>query len=301
VTLRRLYSGKVREVFDAGDGLLLMVASDRISAYDHVFDQPIPDKGRVLTAMTAYWCGEFVSLAPTHLVTADPSRFPAETRDWPDFAGRAMLVRRAEMLPIECIVRGYLAGSAWREYQLHGTMHGEPLPAGLLEACRLAEPAFTPSTKAVSGHDENISFDVAAATLGAELAGRVRKLCVAAYSAAARIARQRGIIVADTKFELGLVDGELTICDEIITPDSSRLWDAATWVAGRMPPSYDKQPMRDWAAATGWDMASPPPPMPAEVVASTRARYIEAYERISGLRLADWWKEGGQRELRHRR
>lgn len=293
MTLRRLYSGKVREVFDAGDGLLLMVASDRISAYDYVFDQPIPDKGRVLTAMTAYWCGELVSLAPTHLVTADPSHFPAETRDWPDLAGRAMLVRRAEMLPIECIVRGYLAGSAWREYQSHGTMHGEQLPAGLVEACRLPEPAFTPSTKAVSGHDENISFDVAAATLGAELMGRVRKLCVAAYSAAARIARQRGIIVADTKFELGLVDGELTICDEIITPDSSRLWDAATPVAGRTPPSYDKQPMRDWATATGWDMASPPPPMPAEVVASTRARYIEAYERISGMRLADWWKDRG--------
>jgi phosphoribosylaminoimidazole-succinocarboxamide synthase len=301
VTLRRLYSGKVREVFDAGDGLLLMVASDRISAYDYVFGQPVPDKGRVLTAMTAYWSGELASFAPTHLVTADPVRLPAETRGWPDLAGRAMLVRRAEMLPIECIVRGYLAGSAWREYRLRGTMHGEPLPAGLVEACRLPEPAFTPSTKAVSGHDENISFDAAAAMLGAELASQVRELCVTAYSAAARIARQRGIIIADTKFELGLVDGELTICDEIITPDSSRLWDAATWAAGRTPPSYDKQPMRDWAAATGWDMASPPPPLPAEVVASTRARYIEAYERISGLRLADWWKEGGQRELRHRR
>ncbi|MGP8162842.1 MAG: phosphoribosylaminoimidazolesuccinocarboxamide synthase [Acidimicrobiales bacterium] len=292
--LELVYSGKVRDIFDAGNGLLLMVASDRISAYDHVFDKPVPDKGRVLTAMTAYWSGELAALAPTHLVTADPGRFPAEAQDWPDLAGRAMLVRRAEMLPVECIVRGYLAGSAWREYRERGTVHGEPLAAGLVEACRLPEPVFTPSTKAATGHDENITFDAAAVVIGAELAGRARDLCRAAYSAAAGMALARGVIIADTKFELGLIDGELTICDEIVTPDSSRLWDAANWVAGRTPPSYDKQPMRDWAVATGWDMASPPPPMPAEVVASTRARYIDAYERISGLRFADWWRDGGE-------
>ncbi len=289
MTLELVYSGKVRDVFDVGSGLLLMVASDRISAYDHVFDTPVPDKGRVLTAMTAFWAGELASVAPTHLVTADPGRFPAEARDWPGLAGRGMLVRRAEMLPIECIVRGYLAGSAWREYQERGTMHGEPVPAGLVESCRLPEPVFTPSTKAPTGHDVNISFDEASTMVGADLAARVRTLCVAAYTEAAAVARERGVIVADTKFELGLVDGELTICDEIVTPDSSRLWDAATWVAGETPPSYDKQPMRDWAAATGWDMVSPPPPLPAEVVASTRARYIKAYEQVSRRRLADWW------------
>ena len=244
--------------------------------------------------MTAFWSGELAPLAPTHLVTADPARFPAEARGRPGLAGRGMLVRRAEMLPIECIVRGYLAGSAWREYQRDGTMHGELLPSGLLEACRLRAPVFTPSTKAAAGHDENISFAAAAGLIGAGLAGRVRELCVAAYEWAARFALGRGVIIADTKFELGLVGGELTICDEIITPDSSRLWDAGDWVPGRTPPSYDKQPMRDWAAATGWDMASPPPPMPGEVVASARARYVEAYERITGLRLADWWGNGGE-------
>ncbi|HXZ83709.1 MAG TPA: phosphoribosylaminoimidazolesuccinocarboxamide synthase [Acidimicrobiales bacterium] len=294
MTLELVYSGKVRDLYDAGDGLLLVVASDRISAYDFVFDKPVPDKGRVLTAMTVYWSGELCSLAPTHLVSADPARFPAETQDWPGLAGRGMLVRRAEMLPIECVVRGYLAGSAWREYRERGTMHGEPLAVGLVEACRLPEPVFTPSTKAVKGHDENISFAAAAALIGAELAGRVRQLCVAAYTRAGAIALGRGVIIADTKFELGLVDGELTICDEIITPDSSRLWDAAAWVSGLVPPAFDKQPMRDWAAATGWDMASPPPPLPAEVVASTRARYIDAYERVTGLRFADWWNDGGE-------
>jgi phosphoribosylaminoimidazole-succinocarboxamide synthase len=294
VTLELVFSGKVREIYDAGDDLLLVVASDRISAYDYVFDQPVPDKGRVLTAMTVYWAGELASLAPTHLVTADPDCFPARARDWPGLAGRGMLVRRAEMLPLECIVRGYLAGSAWREYEQHGTMHGDPLPAGLVEGCRLPEPVFTPSTKAVTGHDENIGFAAAASLVGAEVAEQVRALCLAVYVRAVEIALGRGIVIADTKFELGLIDGELTICDEIITPDSSRFWDAATWVAGRVPPSYDKQPMRDWAAATGWDRASPPPPLPAEVVASTRARYIDAYERITGLRLANWWNDGGK-------
>jgi phosphoribosylaminoimidazole-succinocarboxamide synthase len=289
-----VYSGKVRDVFDAGDGLLLMVTSDRISAYDYVFDKPVPDKGRVLTAMTAYWGGELAPIAPTHLVSTDPADFPVAKRDRAGLAGRAMLVQRAEMLPIECIVRGYLAGSAWREYRERQTMHGEPLPAGLVEADRLPEPVFTPSTKAATGHDENITFDAAAALVGAELAGRVREVCLAAYSAAARAALARGVIVADTKFELGVAGGVLTICDEIVTPDSSRLWDAGTWVAGRTPPSFDKQPMRDWAAATGWDMASPPPSMPDEVVASTRARYVDAYERITGRCLADWWGGGGR-------
>ena len=206
-----VYSGKVRDVFDAGDGLLLMVASDRISAFDDVFDKPIPDKGRVLTAMTAYWGGELAEIAPTHLVSTDPADFPVAERDRAGLAGRAMLVRRAEMLPIECIVRGYLAGSAWREYRERQTMHGEPLPAGLVEADRLPEPVFTPSTKAATGHDENIAFAAAAALVGEELAGRARAVCLAAYSAAARAALARGVIVADTKFELGI--GRRRPCD----------------------------------------------------------------------------------------
>jgi len=288
-----LYTGKVRDIYDAGPGLLLLVASDRISAFDRVFPQPIPDKGRVLTAMTAYWCEELARIAPTHLVSVDPADFGDLASEIPDLAGRAMLVRRAEMLPIECIVRGYLSGSAWREYTRSKTMHGEPLPGGLVESDRLPAPVFTPSTKAVEGHDENISFERCAEIIGEDLAARAREVSVAAYRLGADRALERGIVIADTKFELGLIDGELAICDEILTPDSSRFWPADGWSPGSSPPSLDKQPVRDWAEATGWDKESAPPLMPDEVVAATRHRYVQAYERLTGRSFSDWWGVGG--------
>jgi phosphoribosylaminoimidazole-succinocarboxamide synthase len=289
LTLEHVYSGKVRDVYDAGDGLLLMVASDRISAFDHVFAEPVPSKGRVLTAMTAFWDGELSGIAPTHLVATDPSLFPAGAEDLDDVAGRAMLVRKAEMLPIECIVRGYLAGSAWKEYRKSGTMHGMVLSEGLQESERLPEPVFTPSTKATVGHDENISFERACDVVGPDAAERAREICLSAYEKGAARALEHGIVIADTKFELGFIDGELAICDEILTPDSSRFWPADEWAPGSSPPSYDKQPVREWAESTGWDKASAPPPMPAAVVAATSERYVAAYELISGLRFADWW------------
>jgi phosphoribosylaminoimidazole-succinocarboxamide synthase len=292
VTLEHVYSGKVRDVYDAGGGRLLMVASDRISAFDWVFPDPVPNKGRVLTAMTQFWVGELAAIAPTHLVSTDPADFPPESGDssYPqDLAGRAMLVERAEMLPIECIVRGYLSGSAWKEYRSKGTMHGAPLPEGLRESDRLPEPIFTPSTKATEGHDVNISFDEAVSLLGEGAAQRAREICIAAYEKAAERAAGVGIIIADTKFELGLIDGEMAICDEILTPDSSRFWEASAWEPGSTPASFDKQPVRDWAEASGWDKESPPPPLPADVIAATSDRYVSAYERIAGRSFNEWW------------
>ncbi|MGO8875962.1 MAG: phosphoribosylaminoimidazolesuccinocarboxamide synthase [Acidimicrobiales bacterium] len=289
MSLPHIYSGKVRDVYDAGEGLLLMVASDRISAFDHVFDEPVPDKGRVLTAMTSFWAEELLEVAPSHLVATDPAMFPAGALEIPDVAGRAMLVHKAEMLPLECIVRGYLAGSAWKEYRSTGTMHGAPLPAGLLESARLEEPVFTPSTKASVGHDENISFTAAVDLVGAKAAERAREICLAAYAHGAARAFERGIVIADTKFELGFVDGELAICDEVMTPDSSRFWPADAWQPGTAPPSFDKQPVRDWAESTGWDKSSHPPQLPADVTAATRERYVSAYEQISGRSFAAWW------------
>lgn len=289
MSLPHVYSGKVRDVYDAGEGLLLMVASDRISAFDVVFEEPVPDKGRVLTAMTAFWSEALADVAPSHLVATDPAEFPPEAGDMAGIAGRAMLVHRAEMLPVECIVRGYLAGSAWKEYRTTGTMHGTRLPGGLLESARLDEPVFTPSTKASVGHDENISFAAACDLIGTEAAERARQISLAAYARGAERALEHGIVVADTKFELGYVNGELTICDEVLTPDSSRFWPADAWQPGTAPPSFDKQPVRDWAEGTGWDKASRPPPMPPEVIAATRERYVSAYERISGRRFSAWW------------
>ncbi len=289
MTLPHIYSGKVRDIYDAGDGDLLMVASDRISAFDRVFAEPVPDKGRVLTAMTVFWAGELSDIARTHLVTADPSGFPDGAADLGGIAGRAMLVRRADMLPIECIVRGYLAGSAWKEYLRTGTMHGTTLPEGLKESEQLPEPVFTPSTKATEGHDENISFEQAADLVGRDVASRAREICIGAYLRGAERALTSGIVVADTKFELGFIEGELAICDEILTPDSSRFWPAEEWSPGSTPPSFDKQPVRDWAEATGWDKSSDPPPIPHEVIESTRERYRAAYEHISRKRLDDWY------------
>jgi phosphoribosylaminoimidazole-succinocarboxamide synthase len=294
-----LSTGKVRDIYDAGDGLLLMVTSDRISAFDVVLAEPIPDKGRVLTAMTVAWLDELADLAPSHLVTADPAQLPPEAAEIAGeagldaLAGRAMLVRRAEMLPIECIVRGYVVGSAWAEYRTSGTVHGMAIPSGLQQADRLPEPVFTPSTKATEGHDLNISFDDAVELVGAQVAAQARDLCVEAYRRAAVRGESRGIIVADTKFELGFIDGELAICDEVLTPDSSRFWPAEAWKPGSNPPSFDKQPVRDWLESTGWDKTPPAPPLPAEVVTATAERYVTAYERLSGRRLVDWFGHRG--------
>ena len=289
MSLTLVHSGKVRELYAAGDDRLLMVASDRISAFDVVLAEPIPDKGRVLTAMTVHWLDALSDLAPSHLVTADPGELPAGSSDLGDVAGRAMLVRRAEMLPVECIVRGYLAGSGWKEYQSSGTLHGMALPSGLRQADRLPEPLFTPSTKATEGHDENISFDQAVDLLGKETAGAARDLCVEAYRRAHAAAEAHGIIVADTKFELGFIDGRLALCDEVLTPDSSRFWPADEWQPGTNPPSFDKQPVRDWLEAQPWDKTPPAPALPTEVVRATSERYVTAYERICGRRLADWY------------
>jgi phosphoribosylaminoimidazole-succinocarboxamide synthase len=249
--------------------------------------------------MTVHFLHELADLAPSHLVSADPAELPAEAAalggdaGLAGIAGRALLVRRAAMLPIECIVRGYLAGSGWKEYSRSQSLHGTPLPPGLEQADRLPEPMFTPSTKATEGHDLNISFDEAADLVGKEMAEKARDLCVEAYRRAAAAAERHGIIVADTKFELGVIDGELALCDEVLTPDSSRFWPADQWRPGTNPPSFDKQPVRDWLEASGWDKVPPPPVLPAEVVAETSARYITAYERISGRALDDWY--GAQR------
>jgi phosphoribosylaminoimidazole-succinocarboxamide synthase len=287
--LTKLYSGKVREIYDAGPDHLLMVASDRISAFDRIFEQPIPDKGAVLTAMTAFWSESFAPFAKTHLVSVDPVDFPAGAEEIGDLAGRTMLVRRAEMIEIECIVRGYITGSAWKEYKASGTMHGTELPSGLRESDRLPEPVFTPSTKAeIGAHDENISFAEAADLVGSDVAERAREISIAAYLAGAEIAERHGIVIADTKFELGVVDGELIIFDEILTPDSSRFWPKDQWNPGSAPPSFDKQPVRDWAESTGWDKSSEPPAIPDDVIAETRERYITAFERISGRSFAEW-------------
>jgi phosphoribosylaminoimidazole-succinocarboxamide synthase len=283
-----LYSGKVRDIYDAGDGHLLFVASDRISVFDVVLAEPIPDKGRVLTAMTVFWLDVLKELAPNHMVSVDVADFPSGANEIPDVPGRAMLVRKAEMLPIECIVRGYISGSAWAEYKKSGTMHGAPLPAGMKESEKLPEPVFTPSTKAQEGHDENIDFDTAAGLVGRDTAEAVRDLCIAAYQRAADLAESRGIIIADTKFELGWIDGRLALCDEILTPDSSRFWPADEWQPGSAPPSFDKQPVRDALAATGWNKQPPPPALADDIVRATHDRYVTIYERITGKRFADW-------------
>jgi phosphoribosylaminoimidazole-succinocarboxamide synthase len=289
VTLEKLYSGKVRDIYDAGDGRLLMVTSDRISAFDVVMHEPIADKGKVLTGVTAHWLAEVADLVPGHLVSTDPADFPPDAAALGDLAGRSMLVRRAEMLPIECIVRGYLAGSGWKEYQQGQTVCGISLPPGLRQSDRLPEPLFTPSTKAGEGlHDENISPARAAELVGADVYRAAEEISLAVYTRAAEAAAARGLIVCDTKFELGFVDGALTLCDEVLTPDSSRFWDAATWEPGTSPPSFDKQPLRDWLEESGWDKTPPPPFLPYDVVRQTRDRYVAAYERITGKPFSAW-------------
>jgi phosphoribosylaminoimidazole-succinocarboxamide synthase len=293
VTPQPIYRGKVRDIYDAGDGLLLFVTSDRISAFDVVMAEPIPDKGRVLTALTAFWLDLVVDLTPNHLVSIDPSEFPATVKSLPDLAGRSMLVKQADMLAIECIVRGYLSGSAWKEYSLAGTMHGTRLPEGLRQSDALPEAVFTPSTKAETGHDENITVAAAASLVGDDVVKEAQEISLAVYRRGAQHAAERGLIIADTKFELGWIDGQLALCDEVLTPDSSRFWDAATYEPGTSPPSFDKQPVRDWLESTGWDKSPPPPSLPTEVVDATRERYVAAYERLTGKRFDDWPGVGG--------
>jgi phosphoribosylaminoimidazole-succinocarboxamide synthase len=288
LALPHVHSGKVRDIYAVGDDRLLMVTSDRLSAFDVVLAEPIPHKGRVLTAMSAFWFEALGDVVGNHLLSTDVADLPAEARESEDdLAGRVMLCRKAEMLPVECIVRGYLSGSAWKEYRTSGTMHGQALPAGLAESDQLPEPVFTPSTKD-DVHDVNISFAAAAELLGEQLADQVRDVSVELYSRGAALARERGIIIADTKFELGLVEGELVLCDEVLTPDSSRFWPVDGWTPGATPPSFDKQPVRDYLETLAWDKTPPPPPLPPEVVAATSDRYREAYERITGRSFADW-------------
>jgi len=281
--LERLAAGKVRDMYAAPDGLLLVVASDRISAYDQVLPTPIPDKGRVLTALSVWWFERLSDLVPHHLVSVDDPAIPAEWR------GRAMLVRRLEMLPVECVARGYLTGSGLASYRDGGAICGVPLPPGLTDGSQLPEPVFTPTTKApVGAHDEAMTYPEVEAAVGPERAARLRELTLAVYRRAAGIAAERGILLADTKLEFGLdVEGVLTLGDEVLTPDSSRWWPADRWRPGRPQPSYDKQFVRDWLSAH-WDRQGEPPPLPAEIVAQTRARYVEAYERITGSSFADW-------------
>jgi phosphoribosylaminoimidazole-succinocarboxamide synthase len=277
-----LASGKVREIYDLGDELLI-VASDRISTYDVVHPTPIPDKGSVLTGLSTFWFDRTRDIVPNHVVSVTEG-VPAEAR------GRGMVVRKLKMLPVECVVRGYITGSGWKDYQATGKVSGHTLPDGLQESDRLPEPLFTPSTKAEVGHDEAIDFEGAAELIGDRaLAERVRDVSLALYEFGAEHARANGIILADTKFELGLdADGTLTIGDEICTPDSSRFWPADQYAPGRGQPSFDKQFVRDWASSTGWDRNPPAPPIPDDVVARTREKYVEAYERITGEPFDAW-------------
>ena len=275
-------SGKVREMYDLGDRLL-MVASDRISTYDVVHPTPIPDKGKVLTGLSVFWFEQTAELVPNHLVSAVED-VPEEVR------GRALSVMKLDMLPVECVVRGYITGSGWKDYQATGAVAGIELPAGLQESDKLPEPIFTPSTKADVGHDETIDFERAAEIVGDRaVMAQLRDLSIALYSFAAEHAAARGVILADTKFEFGRgADGVLRVGDEVLTPDSSRFWPADTYEVGRGQPSFDKQYVRDWAAGTGWDKKPPAPAIPDDVVTGTRERYVEAYERISGQPFAAW-------------
>ena len=280
--------GKVRDIYDLGDRLLL-VASDRISAFDVVMSQPIPDKGRILTRLSAFWFRHLAALTPNHLVSLEVEDFPPACRPYRELLqGRAMLARKCRPLPVECIVRGYLSGSGWAEYRQTGAIGGLPLPPGLVESQQLPEPLFTPSTKAELGtHDENISLEQMAASVGPQLAARVKDLSLNLYRRALDWAEPRGIIIADTKFEFGLADGELLLIDEALTPDSSRFWPQEDYRPGGPQKSYDKQYLRDYLESLGWNKKPPPPPLPPEVIANTRARYLQALQALTGEDLAD--------------
>jgi phosphoribosylaminoimidazole-succinocarboxamide synthase len=286
--LTHVHSGKVRDLYRTADGNLVMVASDRISAFDHVLDSVIPDKGRILLAMSMWWFDQLADLVPNHVISVDDPVIPSEWR------GRALLCRSLDMVPVEAVARGYLTGSGLLDYRATGAVCGIDLPAGLVDGDKLPEPIFTPASKAALGeHDENVSYEAVATQVGAETAAELRDLTLRIYARASEIAADRGILLADTKFEFGRdADGALVLGDEVLTPDSSRFWPADLWEPGRAQPSYDKQYVRNWllSAESGWDRDSgdAPPALPEEVIAATRARYVEAYERLTGLRFADW-------------
>ncbi len=277
-----LYRGKVRETYAVAQDRLLLVATDRLSAFDVVFDQPIPDKGRLLTQLSAYWFGLLGGLGPTHFLSVDSGDLPPAARA-PELVGRTTLARRAERIDAECVVRGYLAGSGWAEYQRSGSVVGHRLPSGLREADRLPEPIFTPSTKAEVGHDQNITRAQLAEMIGADLARELEGRSLALYRAGAARAEEVGLILADTKFEFGFIDGQVALIDEVLTPDSSRFWDASVYEPGQSPPSFDKQYVRDFAAGSGWNKEPPAPHLPDEVISGTQERYTRAYELLTGL------------------
>jgi phosphoribosylaminoimidazole-succinocarboxamide synthase len=291
--VKLLAQGKVRDVYEAGPDALLLVATDRISAFDVVLPTPIPDKGRVLTGLSLFWFARTADLVANHLVTADVGRFPGEFAGRTDLAGRALLVRRADVVALECVARGYLSGSGWAQYQRIGAVCGVPLPVGLVESSRLPEPIFTPTTKAAEGHDMPLTPDEAADLVGRGLFERLKELTLTIYERAASVALERGIILADTKFEFGFCDGELILVDEVCTPDSSRFWPADSYAPGGPQPSFDKQYVRDWLDASGWDHEPPPPDLPGDVVARTAEKYVEAYERVTGEPFATYRRRLG--------
>jgi len=277
--------GKVREVYEAPDDRLVIVASDRLSAFDVVLPTPIPDKGSVLTQLSNFWFERTTHIIPNHVVETDHARFPEPFRSLAELAGRSVLVRKCERIDVECVARGYISGSAWAEYSKDGTVAGERLPRGLEESARLDDPIFTPATKAVTGHDENISRAQLAALVGRDLAKRLEGITIALYRYAHAYALGRGLILADTKFEFGFAGDELVLIDEALTPDSSRYWDSSLYRPGGSPPSFDKQFVRDFLIASGWDREPPGPALPDEVVRGTSERYREAYQRVTGLTL----------------
>ena len=281
-SLKKIYSGKVRDLYEIDDKRMLMIATDRLSAFDVILDEPIPEKGKILTAISNFWFDKLKDVVPNHL-TGERAEDLVSAADLPQVAGRGVVAKRLTPVPVEAIVRGYLAGSGWKEYQQSGTVCGITLPAGLQEASQLPEPIFTPSTKAAVGdHDENISFAQCEAIVGKELAAQVRDTAIALYKAAAEYAASRGIIICDTKFEFGLdTDGTLTLMDEALTPDSSRFWPADSYVAGSNPPSFDKQFVRDWLEASGWNKTPPAPAVPLDVREKTAAKYREALDRLT--------------------
>lgn len=279
-------SGKVRDVYDIDENQLLFIASDRISAFDYVLATGIPHKGRVLNQISLFWFDFLADVVPNHLITADVDKYPANVRKYADqLRGRSMLVRRAEIFPVECIARGYISGSGWKEYKATGRISGIALPAGLKESEALPEPIFTPSTKATSGHDENISFDQMCDIIGVETASHLRDLTLRVYKKAAAYARQRGIIIADTKFEFGQTDQGITLADEVLTPDSSRFWPADKYAPGRAQDSYDKQYVRDYLEQIHWNKQPPAPALPPDVACRTSEKYLEAYAQLTGRKL----------------
>ena len=284
--IKLLRRGKVRDVYAVDGDTLLIVATDRISAFDVVLPNAIPEKGRVLTALTLFWLDLIRDIVPNHLITPDVARYPAPLRRYAaELEGRSMLVRRAEVVPFECVARGYLAGSGWKEYQKTGAVCGIPLPAGLREAEKLPRPIFTPATKAEAGHDINVSEAEMAQSVGAEPTARLKRLTLAVYTRAADYAATRGIIIADTKFEFGRAGGEIILVDEVLTPDSSRFWPASEYVPGMSPPSFDKQYVRDYLETLTWNKQPPAPPLPPEVVRRTTEKYLEAYRLLTGKSL----------------